>query len=788
MKRRLYWFSVLLVLTLLLSTFGGARLAQAAPPADEEVDAQIANAESAGTRVVAQDATIMGWDADGLPTIVLRTGTNGWTCLTDWPASPGNDPACYDAVFNAWNKALMMGKEAPGVDGTGIAYMLAGGSDPSNTDPFAMEPAAGEAWISTPPHIMLVTEAGFDAADYASEPKQDEPYIMWDDTPYEHLMIPVVSTPDDLMGDVDEEMANILRAAPASVALNATIMGNPEKEGDPMVVVKEGTNGWVCYPDGAVSPGNDPSCNDPMMEAFWSIGDTEGVTKVGLSYMLQGGSDASNTDPNLSSPPEGEDWVSTPPHVMVVVPGGFDTAQSSTNHMSGYPYIMFADTGYQHIMIPVADLPEMGMGAMQDAAVLDDEALQTVIMDAEFTTWDHLMAHDVAATKAEIAEDFIMIGADGDRLGREDLLAVVGDSSLTFDEPVHDNVVVRRLGPDTAIIIYVNEFTGSHNGEAFAGEEETTSIWQMRAGRWQNIFLQSTRLANAEATASGSDAAIANAESAAPTVVAQDATIMDWDTDGMPTVLLREGTNDWTCLTDWPASPGNDPECFDPVWTAWNEAYMAGKEPKISGPGIAYMLQGGSDPSNTDPFATEPAAGEAWISTPPHVMILAPDGFNASQFASEPSQTEPYIMWDGTPYEHLMQPVLPMTEAVQIPEIDDPAVQELIAAEQQLNYAADFLHDVDTAKQMLANEYQEASSGSRLVKTEKLAWIKSGVYLGQKAVFSDVTVEFDGDHATIHFTATFTGIYEGKPYHGDPSPVTNVWVKRDGRWQMAKGG
>lgn len=77
MKRRLHWFSVPLVLALLFSTFGGARLAQAAPKADEDVDAQIANAESAAITVIAQDAIILDWDADGMPTVVLREGMNG---------------------------------------------------------------------------------------------------------------------------------------------------------------------------------------------------------------------------------------------------------------------------------------------------------------------------------------------------------------------------------------------------------------------------------------------------------------------------------------------------------------------------------------------------------------------------------------------------------------------------------------------------------------------------------------------------------------------------------------
>jgi hypothetical protein len=142
----------------------------------------------------------------------------------------GNDPACYDAIFNAWNAAMMAGEEPAG-DGTGIAYMLAGGSDPSNTDPFAMAPAEGEEWITTPPHIMIITAAGFDPTDFAAEPKHDEPYIMWDGTPYEHLMVPVVPMAVADMGDADADLQNTMSAAPAGIVHKATIMGSPAEEG-----------------------------------------------------------------------------------------------------------------------------------------------------------------------------------------------------------------------------------------------------------------------------------------------------------------------------------------------------------------------------------------------------------------------------------------------------------------------------------------------------------------------------------------------------------------------------
>lgn len=77
MNRKVYWFGVLLALALLLAGFASAGAASA-PHAD--VDAHIANAESAAPTAIARDATIMGWDEEGMPTVVLREGTNGWTC------------------------------------------------------------------------------------------------------------------------------------------------------------------------------------------------------------------------------------------------------------------------------------------------------------------------------------------------------------------------------------------------------------------------------------------------------------------------------------------------------------------------------------------------------------------------------------------------------------------------------------------------------------------------------------------------------------------------------------
>ncbi len=97
---------------------------------------------------------------------------------------------------------------------------------------------------------------------------------------------------------------------------------------------------------------------------------------TGVSYMLAGGSDESNTDPMATGPAPGAEWIATPPHIMLLMPGGFDADIFTTDHGSGYPYIMWDGTPYEHLMIPVADMPAMDMDGVQADAAMDDEALR----------------------------------------------------------------------------------------------------------------------------------------------------------------------------------------------------------------------------------------------------------------------------------------------------------------------------------------------------------------------------------------------------------------------------
>lgn len=158
------------------------------------------------------------------------------------------------------------------------------------------------------------------------------------------------------------------------------------------------------------------------------------------------------------------------------------------------------------------------------------------------------------------------------------------------------------------------------------------------------------------ADAPGMDDPIAYAESAGIPEIAAEATIVDANGN-----VLREGTNEWTCM----AVP-QAPMCADPLWMALVGALMSGNEEfEAASVGLAYMLRGDAGASNTDPSATEPTPENEWVVTGPHLMLISPDPSTLVGIPTEPSGGGPYVMWPGNPFAHVMIPV--EADAVSMP-------------------------------------------------------------------------------------------------------------------------
>ena len=153
--------------------------------ADESKKMKIQRAMSAAPTAISGNALIL--DSDGS---VLKQGDNGWTCLPDTLPNDKN-PICNDAT---WMKALQaLGTKSPfTADRIGISYMLKGdyGAGVSNSDPYHNNHKSAKDYVETGPHLMIIVPKEM-LKGLPSDPSYGGPYVMWGDTPYAHIMLPI---------------------------------------------------------------------------------------------------------------------------------------------------------------------------------------------------------------------------------------------------------------------------------------------------------------------------------------------------------------------------------------------------------------------------------------------------------------------------------------------------------------------------------------------------------------------------------------------------------------------
>ncbi len=172
-----------LTLLVTVAVFPSAACAQEVDP--EEV---IRSALSAGPASITNDAAVMDWDLNE-----VRAGTNGWTCLPDRADTEGNDPWCVNAPWLNFLRAYV-GQTEPTYTEVGVAYMLMGDSPVSNSDPYATEPTTEDDWVTDlGAHLMMLLPDRSNLEGISTDHRNGGHWVMWPNTPYAHIMIPVVS-------------------------------------------------------------------------------------------------------------------------------------------------------------------------------------------------------------------------------------------------------------------------------------------------------------------------------------------------------------------------------------------------------------------------------------------------------------------------------------------------------------------------------------------------------------------------------------------------------------------
>jgi hypothetical protein len=142
---------------------------------------------------------------------------------------------------------------------------------------------------------------------------------------------------------------------------------------------------------------------------------------------------------------------------------------------------------------------------------------------------------------------------------------------------------------------------------------------------------------------------IARAMSAGPENISESARIVDTDAQGNK-VILREGSNGFTCMPGNPNVVGEPPMCVDAASMQWFADAKAHKpKPTNTTPGITYMLAGATQRSDSDPNDTTSMP----IEVGPHWMIMWPFDPKTTGLPTTHKPTGAYIMFAGSPYAHV---------------------------------------------------------------------------------------------------------------------------------------
>ncbi len=151
-------------------------------------------------------------------------------------------------------------------------------------------------------------------------------------------------------------IADAMVAGPTSVTAHATIMDWPASPNGKPMVLRAGTNGWVCYPRMPGQPLDNPMCLDGAWQKLIGAMMAHKAPPpgaFGLSYMLGPADASSNTDPYANKATATNEWGTDGPHLMLIVPAEALKGVATKRSKSG-AYVMWRGTPYAHIMVPIA--------------------------------------------------------------------------------------------------------------------------------------------------------------------------------------------------------------------------------------------------------------------------------------------------------------------------------------------------------------------------------------------------------------------------------------------------
>ena len=130
-----------------------------------------------------------------------------------------------------------------------------------------------------------------------------------------------------------EKIADALRAGPAFITKDATLLDWPAAPGREYRVLRKGSNEWTCLPGIPGYPHDEPGCFDPVFLQWIQdslAGRTPRIDRIGISYMYLGA---------WSKSGKGGEEFHVGPHLMIVSPHQDEFQGFNRDASNGMPYV-----------------------------------------------------------------------------------------------------------------------------------------------------------------------------------------------------------------------------------------------------------------------------------------------------------------------------------------------------------------------------------------------------------------------------------------------------------------
>jgi len=104
-----------------------------------------------------------------------------------------------------------------------------------------------------------------------------------------------------------------------------------------------------------------------------------------------------------------------------------------------------------------------------------------------------IVKNDLEGIERLVADDWIIIGPDGEIVDRARFFEVIKSGALTHDMMESEDFRIRIYG-DSAVVTGITRTKGKFMGQEFSTKERATDVFVKRDGRWQCVLTHLTRL------------------------------------------------------------------------------------------------------------------------------------------------------------------------------------------------------------------------------------------------------------------------------------------------------